>query len=342
MVWEDEIRRDRRPPVGSWTLELEIETLARRPDDWIRRWTPCPGSSLVVTDQGSAAPSWSERLAQFECTPFTARAGDGDIERDVYRRAGRGPTVIVIHEMPTITEKTLRLGDLLWERGFSVALPLLLGTPSVAADGPMLRSGFVKLCTAREFEALRAGRTSPIVTWLRALVDHEHDPRRGPSVGILGMCFSGGFALATAMNPKVGAAVLGHPALPLPFWFDRLPDLGMTPADLDAVRQRVGEGQCLRTVRYAWDVKSPAARRDRLVCEFPAIEHVEIPSRNPNRHSVFGAALDADDRTPQGLALRSALAGTVAFLERQLGVAQPGVAQPGVAQPGGPGEGVES
>lgn len=157
------------------------------------------------------------------------------------------------------------------------------------------------------------------MTWLRALVDAEHDPARGPSVGVLGMCFSGGFALATAFNPKVGAAVLGHPALPLPVWFDRLPDLGISPDELDVLRRRLGDGACLRTVRYAWDLKSPAARRDRLVCEFPAIEHVEIETRNPNRHSVFGEALDANGDSSRDQELRTALTDTIKFLERELG-----------------------
>lgn len=59
--------------------------------------------------------------------------------------------MIVIHEMPTVTQGTLRLADLLWGRGFSVVLPPLVGEPAAEADGRMLRSGLVTLCTAHEF-----------------------------------------------------------------------------------------------------------------------------------------------------------------------------------------------
>ena len=59
------------------------------------------------------------------------------------------------------------------------------------------------------------GRTSPVIDWLRALAGHEHERCGGPGVGAIGMCFTGGFALAMATHPSLLAPVLSQPSLPL-------------------------------------------------------------------------------------------------------------------------------
>ena len=43
----------------------------------------------------------------------------------------------------------------------------------------------------------------------------RHGPERGPGVGAVGMCFTGGFALAMMTEPSVVAPVLSQPSLPL-------------------------------------------------------------------------------------------------------------------------------
>ncbi len=68
--------------------------------------------------------------------------------------------------------------------------------------GPILRS-----CVSREF-AVFTDRTSPVVGWLRALAAHAHAECGGPGVGAVGMCFTGGFALAMAVDAAVLAPVL--------------------------------------------------------------------------------------------------------------------------------------
>ena len=273
-----------------------------------------PEADVYAIRATQPAPACEPFLDGFVSYEFRAKVGDQCIERRVLRRPGTGPTVVLIHEIPTVTRKTVRLAELLGAKGFQVVMPVLVGRPA-EKPGPRVVFGAVaKLCVSREFAALAVGETGAIVDWLRALIRHEHDPARGAAVGVIGMCFSGGFALATTLDPLVGAAVVSQPGLPFPIWFDRLRDIGLSSGDLDDVRERVGAGSCLRGLRYSSDVKSPVARFDRLKCEFPEMETVQIQTGNPNKHSVLGDALDAPDDSP----LCDALNGTLGFLERRL------------------------
>ena len=53
-----------------------------------------------------------------------------------------------------------------------------------------------------------------MIAWLRALARSEHARAGGPGVGAVGMCFTGGFALAMAAEPCLLAPVLSQPSLP--------------------------------------------------------------------------------------------------------------------------------
>jgi dienelactone hydrolase len=60
------------------------------------------------------------------------------------------------------------------------------------------------------------GRTSPVTVWLRALARHEHERCGGPGVGVVGMCLTGGFALAMMVDDTVVAPVLSQPVAAVP------------------------------------------------------------------------------------------------------------------------------
>ena len=47
--------------------------------------------------------------------------------------------------------------------------------------------------------------TTPVAGWLRSLARELHDELGGPGVGALGMCFTGGFALAMMVDTSVVA-----------------------------------------------------------------------------------------------------------------------------------------
>ncbi len=126
------------------------------------------------------------QLDGWEHSEFTA-AG---ITHGVFRR-GSGPLVIVIHEIPGITPKVRRFAEEVVDRGFTVAMPILIGTPDRPAPRGYLASPFAKVCVSSEFTTWAVGRTSPIIGWLRALGRSLHAESGGSGIGAVGMCFSG-------------------------------------------------------------------------------------------------------------------------------------------------------
>lgn len=152
-----------------------------------------------------------DALAGFEKLRFD----DGRWTRDVYRQ-GSGPAVIVIHEMPGLHPLVLRFAERVAAAGMTAWCPNLFGEAGHEitrgyALGVMLKT----LCVRREFNAWRAGRSSPIMDWLRALARKAHADCGGKGVGAVGMCFTGGFALAMMTEPAVVAPVVSQPSLPL-------------------------------------------------------------------------------------------------------------------------------
>ncbi|HEX6869214.1 MAG TPA: hypothetical protein VF119_10445, partial [Candidatus Limnocylindrales bacterium] len=163
-----------------------------------------------------------------------------------------------------------------------------------------------------EMGALASGRTSPIVDWLRALARREADASGAP-VAVIGMCFSGGFALGSILEPTVAAAVISQPAVPFGFGRTRARDLAVSDEDLARIQAERGAGACLRVLRYARDWKSPRVRFERLAAEFPAAETHEVPTERSSDHSVLRDAARATDGE-----LRAVFDATAAFLDRHL------------------------
>ena len=106
---------------------------------------------------------------------------------------------------------------------------------------------------------------------------------------------------------------MSQPALPflLPF---RGSDLGVSKADLRVIHERVGDGSCVRAMRFSRDRISPRKRFDLIGNEFPGAERQEIETDERRMHSVLARAVERPD-DPQ---LRMALADTLAFLDRHL------------------------
>jgi dienelactone hydrolase len=140
---------------------------------------------------------------------------DGRWTRKVFRR-GTGPGVIVIHEMPGLHPLVIRFADRVAEAGMTVYLPSLFGEPGrPVSTGYALGQMFRGMCVRREFNVWSGGKSSPIVDWLRALARKVKDECGGKGVGAVGMCFTGGFALAMMTEPAVVAPVLSQPSMPV-------------------------------------------------------------------------------------------------------------------------------
>src|SRR6201996_3257740 len=140
---------------------------------------------------------------------------DGRWTRPVYRR-GTGPAVIVIHEMPNMHPLVVRFANHVAEAGMTVFMPSLFGH---AGRNPTPLSGLGQMvagiCIRREFHVWATDKSSPIVDWLRALARKAHAECGGKGVGAVGMCFTGGYALAMMNETGMVAPVLSQPSMPI-------------------------------------------------------------------------------------------------------------------------------
>src|SRR5438309_162771 len=168
-------------------------------------------------------------LDGFELSSFTALGS----EKPVYR-AGSGPAVIVVHEVPGITPLVAGFGRKVADSGLTAVLPSLFGTPGKSMTTGYAAKVVAQCCISREFTALALGKTSPITMWLRELAVAEHERCGGPGVGAVGMCMTGGFALAMMVDPVVKAPVLSQPSLPMPLGAKRKAAVGLSDADFEA------------------------------------------------------------------------------------------------------------
>lgn len=163
---------------------------------------------------------------------------DGGRRRTVYRR-GSGPGVIIIHEMPGLHPLVIRFADRVAAAGMSVFLPSLFGEPGRPVTiGYALGTMAKTICIAREFHVWANDKSSPIVDWLRALARNVHAECGGKGVGAVGMCFTGGFALAMMTEPAVVAPVLSQPSNPI-FGKDKKSKTDASPAEIKCARDRM-------------------------------------------------------------------------------------------------------
>lgn len=188
------------------------------------------------------------RLVGWDESVFTAE-GRGF---PVFRK-GTGPGVIVIHEVPGITPKVQAFGEEVVDAGFTVVMPSLFGTPGAPMGLASVAKVMPKVCVSSEFTVLATGKTSKIASWTRALAKSLHEECGGPGVGALGMCFTGGFALAMMVDGHVAAPVLSQPSVPFGLTPGLRADLNLSPADLAAVKERVNAGCPVMGLRYKGD-----------------------------------------------------------------------------------------
>ena len=222
-------------------------------------------------------------LTGWSVAPFTA-AG---FTHDVYRK-GEGPGVVLIPEMPGLHPGVLALGNHLVEHGFTVAAPSLFGTPGKTAVRPGMLPVLVKGCITKEFAAFATNADRPIAHYLRALARDLNEKTPGKGVGVIGQCFTGGFALAAAVDDSVLAPVLSQPSLPLPLTAKHRSDPGLSEGELKIIERRAAEeGLCAMGLRFSEDSMSPGDRFKTLKARLgDAFEVIEIDSSKGNPDGV--------------------------------------------------------
>lgn len=243
-------------------------------------------------------------LAEYEKFAFS----HGPWTRNVYRR-GTGPAVVVIHEMPGLHPQVIRFADRVAAAGMTVYCPHLFGEPGRPANHPLSALTMLGgICIRREFNVWAADKSSPIVEWLKALSRKAHAECGGKGVGAVGMCFTGGFALAMMTEPGVVAPVLSQPSLPLGAGRpEKAAAIGVSPAEITCARKRFeDEDLSMIGLRFLGDPFVPDERFDTYKREFgDRFEAHEIdpkdarPGGLKHPHSVLTINLKEDGPTKE-------------------------------------------
>lgn len=241
----------------------------------------------------------------------------------VYRR-GAGPAVIVMHEMPGLHPLVVQFADRVAEAGMTVFCPSLFGKPGKPVSrGYTLATAVGVLCIRREFHVWRGDRSSPVTDWLKALARQAHAECGGKGVGAVGMCFTGGFALAMMTDPSVVAPVLSQPSLPLARGKPKpSAEIGVSRDEIACVKGRLeAEDLSVIGLRFKSDELVPDARfatyRREFGDRFEAIELEDedaAPAIIPP-HSVLTLHLKADGPT------KAAEQRVIQFFRERTGVA---------------------
>ncbi len=234
-------------------------------------------------------------LTDFEVSTATALGR----AKQVYRIGTEGPCVLVCHELPGITPPVADFARYIASKGFRVSLPVFTGTAGAPKTSLELTKAVLKVCISREFSLFAQGKSTPIVDWLRAFGSSEFKRCGGLGIGAVGMCFSGGFALALAIDDHVLAPVMSQPAVPgqLPGRRFSPRSIDVSDADLQRVRARLDADPelCVLAYRFSNDKMVPQERfeflRERLGDRFVGVTFDSSPGNadgHPaNAHSVL-------------------------------------------------------
>jgi dienelactone hydrolase len=142
-------------------------------------------------------------------------------------------------------------------------------------------------------------------------------------VGVIGQCFTGGFALAAAVDDSVLASVLSQPSVPIALTASHKRDPGFSEGEMKVIEKRAAEdGLCALGLRFSGDPMAPAQRfstlKDRLGDNF---EVIEIDSAAGNAGGFGRAAhsvLTLEVREADGQPAYEARKRVVEFLKERL------------------------
>ncbi len=246
------------------------------------------------------------------------------VTKPVYTK-GSGPGVIVLAEIPGITPLVADFARRVVDLGCTVWMPSLFGTPGKEPSNAYAASSLLKACISSEFTAITTRKNSPAAEWARSLGRELHAEAGGPGIGFVGMCLTGGFALAAMADPSVLAPVLSQPSLPFPTSKKAKRDLGIDDETLAAVKARAADGVCVLGLRFTDDVAVPAARFARLEEELgDSFIGVSIDSSKGNPYGIKGTAhsvLTEDLVDEPGHPTRAALEQVLEHFRTNLGLA---------------------
>ncbi len=236
--------------------------------------------------------------------------------------AGDGPAIVVMHEVPGLYPGVVEFGRRVISAGFTVYMPSLIGTPGKPFSQAYSLKSLARSCVAKEFTTWATRQNSPVTDWLRELAGFADEECGGRGVGAVGMCLTGGFALAMMVDDRVKAPVLSQPSLPFALTAAQKSDLGVDDATLERVKERTRQGQCVMGLRFTSDRLVPHERFARLRQELgDKFIAVEIDSGPGNPHKLSRTAhsvLSYDYSDEPGHPTRAAFDQVVGFFRSEL------------------------
>ncbi|PTX54552.1 dienelactone hydrolase [Litoreibacter ponti] len=225
----------------------------------------------------------------------------------VYVSVAGSKPLIVLHELPGMSPSFLRYCREMADEGYKVYMPLIFKSPGTEMSP--LHTGL--FCLSREFGALfrpRGGETNsrPFTRWLMGLIGHVAEENPDARIGAVGMCLTGGFALAAIAGPGVHAAIACQPSWPALFKVDTLAMSGSERANAHT-RAELLPKPCAKGYRFEGDrVSRDAHMRSAEAIFGDAFErHPDLPGK---AHST----LTTDSRS------EAVFADVLAFLNARL------------------------
>lgn len=253
-------------------------------------------------------------ITDYEKSDFTATTRHGDpVTHKIYRRGDSRKIVLLMQELPGITDETLLLADRLVERGFRVVMPHLLGP---MGKSQMIRNSARLLCMRKEFHLLANGKSSPIVDWLAALCRKLKEEYNVPGIAVIGMCLTGDFAISLMANDAVLAAYASQPSMPL-LGGRKVP---FSPEEVEAIKSRLSTQGPMLAARFSQDFICTARKFEALDKAFnnDGKELIQLDTINRAgrmKHSVLTLHYKDDATHPT----RKKLEEVVEYFEERLG-----------------------
>ncbi len=235
---------------------------------------------------------------------------DGHVQHKVFIFKDEGfpkPPVLLLHELPGLNPKTLAYANDL-KRDFTVYVPLLFGKENEESTSSGLWNYFFSGEWSEKEEWIaydyqdgrietKKASTRPITHWLRKVVGWIEEEHPEQSIGVIGMCLTGGIPLALLDNSQIRALVVAQPTLPFMFWsteYDKR-DLSLSNEELFNAQTRVkNDGVLIYGTRFEDDCIARKEKFDRMKDMFGThfldgqIEKKEYKVKNkPNAHSTL-------------------------------------------------------
>ncbi|MEO1749365.1 MAG: dienelactone hydrolase family protein, partial [Pseudomonadota bacterium] len=170
----------------------------------------------------------------------------------IYARGTGDKCVIVMHELPGMTNSFIDFCRRLADAGFKVYMPLLFKEPGTE----MGKAATALFCLSGEFRRLFSVESSnadrPITKLLAEMLEKVGMQNPNAKMAAIGMCLTGGFALGAIINDKVKAAVLCQPSYP---FATKIHMLGFSGPQIKCIKERAEaeQGTLAKGYRYAGD-----------------------------------------------------------------------------------------